>query len=67
MEHFTEEDATWRVPYPDIKALRPQLALFARKFPADTADVLLKLYMENEVDGARLGIFGALDQEQGGL
>ena len=59
-EGFNESDSTWHVPYPDIKQLKPHFYLFARKFPADTAEAVLKILMENDDRGERLGIFGGL-------
>lgn len=62
MEDFDgAADSDWHVPYPDLKQLKPHFHLFARKFPADTVDALLRVLTENDDGGEKLGILGGLD------
>ena len=60
IEDYDEDDSTWQLPYPDLKQLKPQFYLFARKFPEQTAATILAILSENDDKGMQLNVFGGL-------
>lgn len=54
---MTAEDSSWYMPYPNIRRLRSNFPLFARKFTEDTASLVLEMFTKHDVDGFKLGIF----------